>query len=428
MRRALWRIAVVGAVVLGVAGSALMCARVQVRGRYASAFSTLSAGPEGTRGLYLLAERLGARPRRWSEDLGRLPPEGGMLVALGSCDQLLRTPMGRIEAEALAAWVADGGTLLVAGVPDYLRPEDFGLTLTDPGGRCQAREALLRILDGDDERRPEDLPEDLVDDPGGTVDDVFAIDPELDLEDAYATAAPLEGLPVIGLRRPMVVAAKDPDAVTPLLSSALDDAWVGATAPVGTGRVVALGSASPFQNRDLATDYGAALFARLVAAYAPAGPVLFDEYHLGIGQRRSLMRYLRQVGVASVALQLLVIVALALWRAGARFGSPIARLPPAPGGTASYVEGVGLLYEKSQDPAGVARALWRRALARLRAHFHRPDADEEALGALLEARVGAPAGARFSEVRDRLTRPVGTRDLPRLAGAIDAMVHDAVSS
>src|SRR6185369_1339779 len=87
------------------------------------------------------------------------------------------------------------------------------------------------------------------------------------------------------------------------------------------GWVIALASGSPFQNRDLRTSDGGPLLARLLDAYAARGaPVLFDEYHLGVGDSRSTMRYLADAGYGPLALQAVLLVALVLWRAGARFG------------------------------------------------------------------------------------------------------------
>ena len=65
MRRLARRAAIAAAVILGLGLSGVMCQRVSARGRYVAAYSTYGSGPEGTRGLYLLAEQLGARPQRW---------------------------------------------------------------------------------------------------------------------------------------------------------------------------------------------------------------------------------------------------------------------------------------------------------------------------------------------------------------------------
>lgn len=97
MRRLARRAAIATAVILGLGLSGVMCQRVSARGRYVAAYSTYGSGPEGTRGLYLLAEQIGARPQRWAEDLGRLPEGGGMLVALGACETWMRRDVGRLE-------------------------------------------------------------------------------------------------------------------------------------------------------------------------------------------------------------------------------------------------------------------------------------------------------------------------------------------
>ena len=61
------------AVLLGLGVSGLMCARVADRGRYATAYSTYSAGPEGTRAVHDLLQRRGHPTQRWVEDLEGLP-------------------------------------------------------------------------------------------------------------------------------------------------------------------------------------------------------------------------------------------------------------------------------------------------------------------------------------------------------------------
>ena len=98
--------------------------------------------------------------------------------------------------------------------------------------------------------------------------------------------------------------------------------WARGSAPVrieiGRGSLIVLASASMFVNADLQSQGGGVLFARIVHDVAPRGPILFDEYHLGVGQRRSMMRYLRQIGGTAIVVQLLLLVAIFIWRSGAR--------------------------------------------------------------------------------------------------------------
>ncbi|MCA9609583.1 MAG: DUF4350 domain-containing protein, partial [Myxococcales bacterium] len=295
----------IGAVLLVAFGvSGLMCARVGERGRYVGAYSTFGAGPEGTRGLYLLAEEEGARPQRWAEDLGRLPA-GGMLVALGGCEQLMRRELGRIEREHLEAWVRGGGTLVVAGVPDYLSRE-LGVELVPAVGQCQATEGLIAMLDRADGRRQqrkresdeedtevEDLPGMFQDDPYGTYDEVVEEGELAEARAAVGASPPFEGIPLVGMREPLGIRIDDAalSRSTLLRLDGPDGEAAGVRVDLDEGQVIVLASSSMFLNRDLASQNGGILFSRLVAAHVAAGggPVLFDEFHLGVGQRRSLM-------------------------------------------------------------------------------------------------------------------------------------------
>lgn len=446
MRRLVRRTAVAAAVILGLGAAGLVCQRVADRGRYAVDYSTYGAGPTGTRGLYLLAEELGARPRRWAEDLGRLP-DGGMLVALGSCRDRMARELGRIERRNLRRWVQAGGVLVVAGVDDYLAREDFGVELAGSGEQCTPDEGLVGMLvraerdadedegDGDGDGEPpeaarglEDLPDAFRDDPAGTYDEVTARESPGEARVAVGAGEPLRNVPFVGLRRPLEVRVDEGVSGDTLLRLDGPDGRPAAVrVDVGRGAVVAIASASPFQNRDLASQNGGVLFARLLRAHAPEGPVIFDEYHLGVGQRRSMMRYLRQVGAGALVLQVLLLVAFVLWRLGARFGRPRRDPPPEPAGTASYVEGVGTLYAKAKDPAGAARILVRRALERIGAHHHLDPHDPEALAAALEARHRTDGAAAVRALAARADAPVGRRGLARLAAEIDRRVAEATA-
>jgi hypothetical protein len=240
--------------------------------------------------------------------------------------------------------------LLVAGARDYL-PADFPIAF-DPHPSCtQDADAL----GSDDEAT-------------------------LDAQHVFAAAEPLRELPPI-LMRGVSSLSIEPGAegATVLLErptfvaesgDATSAEVVGAAARLGRGHVIALGSASPLQNRALLEHDGGALFARLLAHYAPAGPLLFDEYHLGLGERRSAVRYLRQAGATPYMLQALLIAVVLLLRTGARFGGALPPPEPLPGGTASFVATLGALFERAHDPAGTTQILARQAYARIAAHHH----------------------------------------------------------
>jgi hypothetical protein len=433
------RVLVGAAVLLALGASGLVCQRVGARGRYATAFSSYGSGPEGTRGLFLLAERLGARPRRWAEDLGRLPPRG-MLLALGSCDQLMRRPLSRLERENLKRWVEGGGVLVVAGVDDYARRPDFGVEIVSDPERCRPTEGLVGMLadaedrgrrrkrPDDEQRRLDQLPSSLRDDPAGTYDELTEEDALPPARIVVGVGDPLLDAPLAGMRRPLRIdVSSTSESVEILRLDGPNGETAGVRARVGEGAVIALSSASMFQNRDLGSEQGGVLFARLVRAEAPDGPILFDEYHLGVGQQRSLARYLRQVGMGAVALQLLLLVAFALWRFGARFGGARADPEPEPAGTVSYVEGVGTLYARASDPSGAARILVRRALERIGAHHHLDGRDAEKLADELDGRRRAAAAAAVRKIAAHLAEGVGRGGLPRFASELDALVLRAVA-
>ncbi len=445
------RVLVAAAVVFALGAGGVMCQRVGARGRYASAFSTYGAGPRGTRGLYLLTEELGASPARWAEDLGRLP-EGAVLVALGSCDQLMRREVGRIERENLRAWVERGGVLVVAGVPDYLTADELGVELVGDPDECLPSEGLLGMIaraerrnrrehdpdgaegdgeeTGEDEDAPpdlEDIPDALRDDPAGTYDQLTARDSEPEARLAVPVAESLTGIAPVSMRRALRLKVAEDRVAEPLLRlDGPEGEVVGARIALGRGSVIALSSASALANRELRDGGGGVLFARLIRAYAPAGPVLFDEYHLGVGQRRSLMRYLRQVGLGAVVLQILLMVAFVLWRLGARFGGVTRQAPVSPGGTASYVDGVATLYQKAGDPAGAAHILVRRALARVAAHHHLSTSDPARMVELLTRRRREPVADVVAALERLDAEGAGPRGLAQLAAEVDRLLAEAI--
>jgi hypothetical protein len=376
------------------ATSSFVCQRVADRGRFTGSYSSYGSGPLGTRALYLLAQRLGAHPARWAEDLAALPRGTGMLVALGDCESGMARPLSRYEEEELTHWVADGGTLLVVGARHYV-PKTLGVRF-EPEPHCTAGWRLSAAKEEDEEKH-EAVPPSAVGpkanpirdaDPSdagpGVVLDPDEIEPSdgarLALEDGVLwtspVAEPLIGLQPLPMRHPGRLALATDASSTQILSRATmdnapaSDAAAGVVVRHGKGRVIVLASGSMLQNRALGLSDGGVMFARLLHAYAAGGPVLFDEYHLGVGEKRSLVRYLREAGATPFLAQLLLAVFLLLWRSGARFGGVRELARKAPAGTASFVGAIGSVFVRTADDSGALRILAKQALARVASYHH----------------------------------------------------------
>jgi hypothetical protein len=436
------RLLLAGLLGLLVFGGGFVCQRVADRGRFASEYSSYGAGPKGTRGLYLLSDALGARPTRWVEDLAALP-RGGMLVALGACKGMARR-LSRYEQQELTRWVEAGGVLLVAGARHYL-PKTLGVTF-EPSPDCPQ---LLELVGGQSAEKEDE-------DAEGSAD----VETDEDDQDAVPAAAPdsgsiaiaaagdedmvwtspadelLAGLPPIAMRNPgrLVI---DEDATAPRVLLSFPDAPTMPESSVqreaavvverGRGKVVVLASASMLQNRELAAGEGGVLFGRLLAAYAPNGPVLFDEYHLGVGERRSMTRYLRNVGATPFVLQLLLAALVWLWRSGARFGAIRRPRPPAPAGTASFVSALGGLFERAADPLGTVRILEHQALAQVSARHHLPPStSSQRIARALDARGLKQAAAAVMRIGEAERMLLADRmDIATLSRKLDAAVKEA---
>jgi hypothetical protein len=192
----------------------------------------------------------------------------------------------------------------------------------------------------------------------------------------------------------------------------------------GQGRLIVLASANMLQNAELDTSEGATLFARLLRAYGNVGPVLFDEYHLGTGERRSLMQYLRQLGAMPGVLQLVLCAVVLLWRAGARFGGVRRVVAPSPGGTTSFVTALGGLYQGAGDAAAAVRLIGRAALARIAAHHAIGSVRAAALERALDQRGATQASQAVRSIVAAVSS-TPTRPLPTIVQAIDAAVASA---
>lgn len=436
MKRFLARAIIALVVLLGLGVSGVMCARVADRGRYATAYSTYSAGPLGTRAIHDLVRSHGHPTQRWVEDLEGLP-ERGVLVALGGCLATQRRPLSRYEQETLLAWVRRGGTLMVFGAERYL-PDDFPAHLARLAGECEAesiQELMDELTSGAEPTEAVDPPSD-----GESVDPVADVEVERASEQvellpfratygdedpvyfARTDDGPLAGLEGIPMEQPARVALAQ--GKTPVVLANFGERASAIQLSEGEGAIVLVASASMMLNQSVLEQRGGVLMMRLLAAYArPGAAVVFDEYHLGTGSARSLVRYLRQVGVGVVLLQLLVLLAFWVLRSGRRLGELEEPPHDPPGGTVSYVAATSALYSRCADRGGIARVLLVRALERIATH-HRVRAREpqQVVDQLREMRREDAAQA-CSELLQLFSEHVDTeKALIALAARVDTLV------
>jgi hypothetical protein len=421
------QVAGIVAIVAAVALAALVTVRVAQRGRHVTELSTFGAGPKGAKALYLLAETLGGEPIRWVEDFSR-PPEGGMLVVLGQCGGGRRP--SPVERDALARWVEQGGVLVVAGAR-HVATAGAGLGAHLEGGCPEPAwvEALLSDPADDDEALE-----------GEGEEALSYAGLEEPLHFARPVADPLHGIGLVAMEAPARIVVHDEVQARVLLEGIPDDAvaegeaWSSTEGPPmavalerGRGTVVLIASASPFHNRSLGWASGGLLFARLHGAHALGGSVLFDEYHLGVGEPRSLARYIRQLGGGPVVLQLLFVTLLFLWGRGARLGTPRVDPPPPPAGTSSYVEAVAHLYRRSGDAVGAWRVLIKRGLGRIAQHHHVRATDPEGLAKALDARARAGEARAVRRVGELEATVDSDRSLTAAVQALDGQILRATA-
>lgn len=360
--------------------------RVRERGRFAVPYSTYGAGPDGTRALLLLARSLGHDAQPINRELTHLPR--GTLVLVAGCKGELLRPIARPEREALAHWVDDGGLLIVAGRAPAL-PEAGLHTATETP--CVGRES------------------DKV--------DVNA------WAEASAVGPPLTHLLPFVVRQPLPLRVAHDAQATELLASHLGP--LGLTAPFGRGRVVLLGIPDELTNAAIA-DGGGLVFARLIKAFAPAGPVLFDEYHLGMGERRSVIGYLRDRGYAGVLLQLLCAVLIAMFLPGVRLLP--ARNEPAelPGARRTFLDALSTLFARTRDHQGaltrLAEAALKRVADRYRVEHSAPDGLAEEL-----RRQGLHAVASYAQrIQQHGRAPLASHET--LHGRADQIARDEAAA
>lgn len=421
--------------------------RVGERGRFALPYSTYGAGPDGARGLFELLSTERFRVAPWTEDVGRLPP-GAALVLLGGCDHLGNRDMSRPERERLAEWIDAGGVFVVAGAGGYVTPElgaslrmrAFEDCLEEPGLLSLVRAAEDDDADagvpaalppaaapaGTSDEVPPDKPpaEALLPDPDATLD---ALDHGLSLAEptwGVPAAPPLTGMPLLGMRNAGAIELA-PGADARVLASTGGKIGV-VEIRRGAGYVVVIASASLLQNRDLVEHGGALLMTRLLHHYAEGRTIYFDEYHVGAGERRTMMRYLGQLGAMPLFLQGLFVLGLVLLARSRRFGGERGVEATRTSATRAFVGGLSGLYRAAKDRPGTLAILTRAALRTIAAAHRQAEVEAEPLARALEGRGRKTAAAEVRRVAQIGARPLPSAgDLARASRELDEATERA---
>ncbi|HEX6240587.1 MAG TPA: DUF4350 domain-containing protein [Polyangiales bacterium] len=383
--------------------SLFAAARIAERGRFATPYSSYSAGPHGTRALLLLARALGHDAQPFTRELSHLP-QGTLLVFSGCRGALLRK-LARPEREALARWIERGGLLIAVGSGETL-PEGAGLGVAE-GARCA----------------PESEP--------GVFARWVMPDPEETLVESRLPAMltaepvgpPLTHMEPFDVDEPMTLRVGHDSEATELLTSEYGS--LALTAPLGRGRIVLLGTPAALTNHALSAG-GGVLLARLLRAFAPRGPVLFDEYHLGMGERRSLVGYLRDAGYSAPLLQL-ALAALTLLAASAVRVAPPRVTRPTPQTARAFADALANLLQRSGDVQGALERLSGHALTRIASHYHARAVPLDQLPRWLESQGLFAVAAYVVRVREHAEQPLAPGEsLTQRAQAIERDATAAV--
>jgi hypothetical protein len=145
-----------------------------------------------------------------------------------------------------------------------------------------------------------------------------------------------------------------------------DEDWIAASARIGPGRLIVVGTPTPVLNGTLAEGSNLEFVLRLIAPDGKMAStvVIFDEWSHGLGHAGTIVGFMRDVGLLPVVFQLFVVVALYVW-ATAGYTPP----PRAPvrrrRSSVEQIETLGYLYRQSLQPGLVFEKVYREVRRRL---------------------------------------------------------------
>lgn len=397
---------VVAALLLfAVAGSYLF--QGAKRGRFADQLSTWRSEKDGARALYLLAEESGVNVGRHQTDLEVLK-DGASYVLLS----VYHPETDTSDSDLFRAVAADGG------VADDLELEE----------RSRGMNAFMAPELIEDERKK--LLEHV--EKGHSVIYVPVGDPSDPLLDTLGvTLVPVEGsegvrffvppqpsLWTYGVARAQSEVKTHlelPERAVPLLIDEQLGGTVAAWVPHGKGEVVVLAAPELAMNKRLAQADNAQLWLSLLGAASRKGPVLFDEYHHGFSDDRSIAEFARRYGLQFAILQL--VFGACLWTVALRrFGRP--RVPPEEAriGSTDALFAASRLYREGRHHGYAATLIARGLTQDLAQHVGMPArANPAEVAEALRARNEHAVANALNQVSDRAANANSEADVEHAA-------------
>jgi hypothetical protein len=348
-----------------------------------SSHSSHSSGPGGALALYRWLGGMGYEVERLQYRAFAPDPAADLLIVLEPSERFTRE-----EAAAVAAWVAEGGALLVA--------EGQAGAFGDAAPLLAAFELEVAPAPGE----------------GGFVDTAPVLQPAL--------SAPL----ALRLRALTGGVLRTERADVALLAGTAE-APVLAGLQVGEGYVYASSAAHPFSNEGLRAADNAALVLNILRRVPPGGRVVFDEVHHGFVSQPSLRALLLGTPWGWAILYAAATMAGYLTLTGRRFGRPMPlRAEAQRRSSAEYLESMaGLLRRagKLDYAQEHFRASFKRHLAR--AHGLNPELEDAAFVESL-AEVSPDKARAAQEILARLAGPIGSEaELLRVVAAADELLR-----
>ena len=411
---------IVGLLVL-IGAFATFLMRGAARGSFADKLSTYRSEPDGTRALYLLAEKHKVPVRRVQQSLDILSEQDNLVLLAVEFSEKSSTQQ---EHPSWMNGLADGGT--DDDDDDLLKTDDD----LDEEDRLHTGANLMRALPVTSSEREKLLEHvkaghTLIYVPWGHGENPLlkAIDVALWKADKALDVRTL----VPGQPTPYTVAVErveakvqaylglPPGAVPLLVDEKLGEA-VAAVVPYGQGEVIVIGAPDLAMNRSLTRADNAQFWLSLLQAVGRNGPVGFDEFHHGFTSERSIADFAARYGLQFAVLQL--ILGVCLWASALRrFGRP---RPPAEDvrvGSTDALFATSRLYREGRHYGHAASAILKELCAEYAAVAALPARSDPAeIAAALKLKGRADLADALTRVRAACDAVAGEAAVQEVAG------------